>query len=278
MFKLSGSHGAFASRHKKALVAAAVALSVGLGSVGVGAIADANAAQAPQLSTVETDFLPTEQDIAETTPDAEDAPSRGGLQSLSEESGTSAIPVQVAQKKLLAAGYWLSGVDGKYGTTSRQAVYAFQKVNGLKRTGVLDAKTSKALMSAKRPSPGVKLTNGMEIDKARQVIKVIRNGRVVWVFNTSTGSGRKYKEKGGSGVAITPSGTFKFQRSIDGVRHAPLGDLYRPRYFNGGIAIHGAPSIPPYPASHGCARMSNAAIDFVWSKGLAPIGSTVVVH
>jgi hypothetical protein len=26
-------------------------------------------------------------------------------------------------------------------------------------------------------------------------------------------------------------------------------------YFNGGIAIHGSPSIPPYPASHGCIRI-----------------------
>jgi hypothetical protein len=26
-------------------------------------------------------------------------------------------------------------------------------------------------------------------------------------------------------------------------------------YFNGGIAIHGSPSIPAYPASHGCIRI-----------------------
>ena len=40
----------------------------------------------------------------------------------------------------------------------------------------------------------------------------------------------------------------------------PLGDLYNPLYFNGGIAFHGAYSVPGYPASHGCVRIPmNAA-------------------
>jgi len=26
-------------------------------------------------------------------------------------------------------------------------------------------------------------------------------------------------------------------------------------YFTGGYAIHGTPSVPPYPASHGCVRI-----------------------
>lgn len=51
--------------------------------------------------------------------------------------------------------------------------------------------------------------------------------------------------------------------------------LYRPRYFVGGYAIHGSPSIPPFPASHGCARVSNAAINFIWSENLLPMGSQV---
>ncbi|MDQ1359513.1 MAG: hypothetical protein QOJ52_2392 [Acidimicrobiaceae bacterium] len=40
-----------------------------------------------------------------------------------------------------------------------------------------------------------------------------------------------------------------------GVDPGPLGVLYDPMYINGGIAIHGAPSVPATPASHGCARI-----------------------
>jgi lipoprotein-anchoring transpeptidase ErfK/SrfK len=36
--------------------------------------------------------------------------------------------------------------------------------------------------------------------------------------------------------------------------------------------------VPPYPASHGCVRLSNAAMDFFWNQYLAPIGSPVWVY
>ena len=49
--------------------------------------------------------------------------------------------------------------------------------------------------------------------------------------------------------------SFHYQRRVTGWRHAPLGLLYNPVYFNGGIAVHGAPSVPNYPASHGCVRI-----------------------
>ena len=68
------------------------------------------------------------------------------------------------------------------------------------------------------------------------------------------------------------------QRQIDGMRVSRLGELWRPKYFYRGWAVHGSPSIPPYPASHGCARLSNAAIDMIWAEGLMPIGARVLVR
>ena len=44
------------------------------------------------------------------------------------------------------------------------------------------------------------------------------------------------------------------------------------------MALHGYESVPPYPASHGCVRVTNAAIDFVWNNNLAPIGMAVFVY
>lgn len=58
-----------------------------------------------------------------------------------------------------------------------------------------------------------------------------------------------------------------------------LGPLYRPKYFHhDGIAVHGYGSVPPYPASHGCVRVSFAAVDYLWEQGLMPLESTVLVY
>ena len=43
-----------------------------------------------------------------------------------------------AETMLVNLGYWITRVDNKSDDSTRQAILAFQKVNGLKRTGVLD--------------------------------------------------------------------------------------------------------------------------------------------
>ena len=55
--------------------------------------------------------------------------------------------------------------------------------------------------------------------------------------------------------ANTPSGRFTYTEYRDGWDKSPLGQLYNPFYFNGGIAVHGYESVPTYPASHGCTRI-----------------------
>ena len=117
----------------------------------------------------------------------------------------------------------------------------------------------------------------MEINKKTQLLLIIDGSKITTILNTSTGSGRTFLEKGNTEVAVTPSGSFHIQRVIDGNRIGPLGALWRPRYFNGGIAIHGIASVPPYPASHGCARLSFGAINWIWSTNQAPIGMGIKV-
>ena len=182
------------------------------------------------------------------------------------------------QRRLNDLGYWLGGAgDGHYGQLTRQAVMAFQKVEGLGRDGVAGPITLKRLTTASRPRP--RGGGGLEIDLARQVIFVVQGGQVRWVLNTSTGSGEAYASpSGGSAIAATPPGHYHINRQIDGVRAAPLGNLYRPKYFNGGIAVHGAGNIPAHPASHGCARVTNAAMDMLWASGAANMGTPVWVY
>jgi len=182
--------------------------------------------------------------------------------------------VENLQRRLLALGYW-GVVDGKFGTLTTQQVYAFQKANGLPRDGVLDGAELAILERATRVVPRSSSGRQVEVDKTRQIIIVSVDGQTEWVFNTSTGNGRPY---GRGAVAITPEGRFTFHRQIDGLRISALGELFRPKYFVGGYALHGSPSVPPFPASHGCVRVTNAAINFIWANNVIPLGTPVWVY
>jgi hypothetical protein len=193
--------------------------------------------------------------------------------------GAAGPAVASLQQHLLNLGYWIDGVTGSYGLTTTQAVYAFQKVEGLPRSGIVDIQTSERLKSARRPKPASTTGYLAEVDKAHQVIKIALNGTTLWVINTSTGSEIPYMLDGIRYTAETPNGRFTVLRQINGLDISPLGELWRPKYFtNTGIAFHGSPSIPPSPASHGCVRMTNAAIDFIWANNIIPIGTAVWVY
>ncbi|WGW10668.1 L,D-transpeptidase family protein [Saxibacter everestensis] len=184
------------------------------------------------------------------------------------------------QKDLLAAGYWVSDTDGTFGATTQQAVYALQKTAGLGRDGVVGPKVKKALEKGTRPKAKSSSGHVVEVDIDRQLVLIVDDGKVSHILNTSTGSGRTYKNSaGGTSVAVTPRGKFTISRQIDGPRQSKLGYLWRPKYFNGGIALHGEyNNVPPYAASHGCVRLTDAAMNWVWKKDLAPIGTTVLVY
>ncbi len=191
--------------------------------------------------------------------------------------GDSGPYVMSVQQRLSSLGYWNGTPDGQFGMLTSQAVMALQKAAGLGRDGVYGPTTRKALLAGVTAQSRIG-GDGVEIDKVRQLLLVVRGGRVTTILNTSTGSGEHYTSEGQQYVALTPAGTFSTFRAVDHLDKGPLGDLWRPRYFNGGIAVHGAGSIPGYPASHGCARVSNPAMDMIWANNLMPIGSRVVVY
>jgi peptidoglycan hydrolase-like protein with peptidoglycan-binding domain len=193
--------------------------------------------------------------------------------------GDRGAAVAQLQRRLVALGYWLGEPDGTYGFLAEQAVVAFQKVAGLTPDGVAGAGTQAALAAAERPSPASGSGNLVEVDKARQVMFVVRGGQVKWVLNVSTGTEQPYEVDGRTEMADTPVGHWNVGWAVDGVDVGPLGGLYRPRYFHqDGIAVHGYHSVPSYAASHGCVRVSEAAMDWIWANNLMPIGSEVWVY
>ncbi|MGW4940415.1 L,D-transpeptidase family protein [Actinoplanes sp. NPDC004185] len=194
------------------------------------------------------------------------------------KTGVKGARVVALQQRLTDLGYWNGKADGTFGGQTQQAVYALQKAAGLHRDGVVGPKTQKALEQGVRPKARSKSGRVIEINLKRQLLMLVDNGTISHVFNTSTGSMEHYEQNGATFLADTPSGRFRVSRQIDGWRHAPLGLLWRPKYFNGGIAVHGANSVPPYPASHGCARVSIAAMNWLWTNDKIPIDTRVWVY
>ena len=178
--------------------------------------------------------------------------------------------VQQLQQRLTEMGYWLPGVDGSYSAATQHAVTAFQKANGLPRSGKADAATLAAMATAPRPTPAKPPVAGrtIEVDLQRQILMVINNGQVENVLDVSSGKPS----------TPTPPGDYTIQRQIDGMRVSDLGELWRPKYFTGGYALHGSPSVPTNAASHGCVRLTNAEIDWLWSSGVAPVGTPLSVY
>jgi hypothetical protein len=187
--------------------------------------------------------------------------------------------VLALQKRLTELGYWLGAPDGTFGFLTEQAVLAIQGAAGLGRDGVVGPKTRQALESGVVPSPRSSSGHVIEIDRDAGLIVFADDGRATRVLHTSTGTFEEYTHDGRTLTADTPAGRWRVTWAYDGWRDGALGLMYRPRYFHpDGIAVHGYSSVPAYPASHGCARVSTAAMDMIWANDLMPRGATVLVY
>lgn len=98
------------------------------------------------------------------------------------------------------------------------------------------------------------------------MLYIVRASKIALIVPISTA---------GIAGAFTPVGRFAVYRKVGGFDPSPLGTLYDPLYFTGGYAIHGNPSVPPYPASHGCVGVPWVAPQLYKT---IPYGETVYVY
>jgi lipoprotein-anchoring transpeptidase ErfK/SrfK len=179
--------------------------------------------------------------------------------------GARGAAVKRLQARLAELGYAPGRIDGRYGGTTLSAVWAFQKVNGIKPTSTVGKATWQALENPK--APRVLVPKGkpdrVEVNLRTQVMVLYAAGEVKLISHISSGSGVPYcetaewqgKTQRFCGSARTPTGDYKTTWRRSGWHRSYLGQLYNPIFFNGGIAFHGALSVPLYPASHGCVRL-----------------------
>jgi len=176
------------------------------------------------------------------------------------QRGSAGPAVHALEERLTALHYALERVDSTFGQDTYDAVVAFQKVNGLARTGLVTANDWRVLLRSGIPKAQV-AGDAIEVDKTRQVLFVVRHGEAQLVIPVSTGA-----------TGNTPIGEFHVYRKVGGWDWV----LYYPSYFLRGFAVHGYVDVPAYPASHGCVRIP------IWVSqrisGLIPYGSRIVIH
>jgi peptidoglycan hydrolase-like protein with peptidoglycan-binding domain len=181
--------------------------------------------------------------------------------------GASSPEIGLLQLRLVELGFRPGEANGVYGPQTSSAVLAFQKREGIGRDGIAGPETLARLAipqgaGGQRSGPGP----WIEVDLARQIAFVADASGTVTTLNVSTGNGQPYtSSSGATAIARTPTGEWPIYRTYDGTETGFLGTLYRPLYFTGGYAVHGSPSVPAYPASHGCVRVSNADADWLWT-------------
>jgi N-acetylmuramoyl-L-alanine amidase len=175
-------------------------------------------------------------------------------------AGARGSSVLALEQRLAQLHYALRGVDGVYDQDTTEAVLAFQKVNGLPRTGRVETWLWRRLARAGIPR-SLRGGDYIEVDKTRQVLFVVEAGVVARVVHVSTGA-----------TGNTPLGSWHVYRTVPGWDWV----LWYPLYFKGGFAIHGYPSVPAYPASHGCVRIPMWIAPSLY--GAHGRGTAVVVH
>src|ERR687885_32385 len=166
--------------------------------------------------------------------------------------------VRLLQGQLARLGY-VVGQPGLYDARTARAVLAFRKVTGMARTEIASSDVFRRLargggvFRVRFPEHG----KHVEADLTRQVIALIRNGKVERIYPVS------------SGKPSTPTirGHFRVYLKAPGTN---AKGMFMSSYFIRGYAIHGYPSVPVFPASHGCLRvpMQDAVPIYNWlSKG-----------
>ncbi|MBK5306097.1 MAG: murein L,D-transpeptidase [Frankiaceae bacterium] len=232
--------------------------------------ADSGIAQGPSPAVVpEATSPPSPDELTSPSPRVSPSPRR---------PAPPPYDVKAVQTQLASLHYYVAAIDGERGPAFHSAVMAFQKVQGIGADGIVGKGTLAALKAPRSPSlKASSPAERVEVDLTKQVLYVVKGGAITRILPVSSGNGERYEQKSGRMArALTPVGWYTIQRRIVGMREADLGTLYDPQYFYRGWAIHGSNSVPAYPASHGCIRVTRTDAKYLLKT--TSVGMSVYVY
>jgi PKD repeat protein len=181
--------------------------------------------------------------------------------------GSTGPDVAALRARLAALHVHVPAPSATLGSELVDSVVAFQKARGIDRTGTVDETTWRALAQDVVPAPRYRGTGThIEVSKSRQILMIVRDGEILWYLPVSSGAG-----------GITPVGNYRILwKALSTTTWLGPAILYRTMTFHTHYAIHGFPSVPTYPASHGCVRVPIWIADWLYQQ--SPVGERVYVY
>lgn len=286
------------------LAAAAVALAAGCTAqaadpAGGGASPSSTAPKAPTTSASPrataspSDAPTTTPTVSPTTDDKPPSPSAtpstgAPTPDALMKDGDESEQVRELQARLRQLGHFDRAPTGFYGTMTAASVTAFQKKQGLPRTGSVDATTWERLLSASRKPTADELkpstTNKLDTPDARcmtgRVLCISKESRTLaWMIDGRVVSSMDVRF--GSENTPTREGTFsvgwKARKWTSTIYHTPMPYAM---FFSGGQAVHYSADFAARGyngASHGCVNVRDRAkLSALFDQ--VKVGDKVVVH
>ena len=123
------------------------------------------------------------------------------------QPGMSGAAVEALQRRLAALKYYPGSIDGRFGTNTLEAVWAFEEVQGLPAHDYVTSAMQRALAHPRAPRVLVPHggANRVEVSLSREVLVLYHNNRVELISHVSTGGGYYYCSNGGCAYAVTPT-------------------------------------------------------------------------
>ena len=215
--------------------------------------------------------------VALATPSVHAGQARPAAAARTLQYGAQGLSVKALQRRLAALKYYPGAIDGNFGTSTLEAVWAFQEVQGLPGEDSVSAAMQQALAHPRAPRvlDAAAGPNRVEVNLGIEVLVLYRNDRPYLILHVSTGGNCLVDQ--GCGW-ITPDGDYSALSFDPGWVTVPLGEMYNPVFFIGtAFAIHGDTDVPLEPVSHGCVRIPMDIAAFFHTMVKTP-GTEVFVY
>jgi peptidoglycan hydrolase-like protein with peptidoglycan-binding domain len=158
-----------------AVAATATALAVGAGTAGAAVAAPAARAVTTAKTVTSSAAAPVYTAPARTL-----AP------------GMKGSDVKALQERLSALKYYPGTIDGEFGSNTQAALWAFQEINHVRVTGVVDAATKRALVHPKTyvsPYYRGKRATRIEVSQELEVLLLFDNNNITMISHFSSVGG-----------------------------------------------------------------------------------------
>jgi hypothetical protein len=190
---------------------------------------------------------------ARSAPAARTATAAAAAPARALQPGMKGSAVKALQRRLAALKYYPGAIDGRFGTNTLEAVWAFYEAQGMTPHSYVSKAMKWSWPTRGRKGLVARRRQPIEVSLSREILVLYRNNKVQLISHASTGGHYYSAPRCGCGYAVTrPVASARLCSCAAGC--VPLGEMFNP-VPSAAFAIHGDTDVPLAPVSHGCVRI-----------------------